>query len=150
MVNRGTIVPADGEEFELRLRFPVDPLEMVSIDGYSPTQDWEFTGQQIVVPQTRRFKLVRVGYYEDFDEVLGKLAQYGDAPEGQWREAFRRVYPRNDGNGPIGFPDSSWVRPGGDATFPVLIGDGERWSSYFYWGVLNRTQHWRWLVAVAK
>lgn len=115
-------IPADGEVFELTLDQIVNPMEMVRGDGYDPT-NWEFVGQQ-VEPQTRRFKLVRVGYCRNLDEVRKKLIQYGDIPEGQWREAFKKAFPQNDGNGLVGFPDASWVLPNGSAFFPALFEGG--------------------------
>lgn len=140
-------IPADGVEFELTIG-TIDPLEMVRSDGDDPTE-WKFTGSK-VVPQTRMFKLVRTGSCTDLDEVREKLAENGSIPEGQWREALKKAFPRNDGQGPIGIADPSWVDPDGDARFPVLGGDGGPWSSSFVWADSGRGEGWRWLVEVGK
>ena len=143
-------IPADGEEFEITLDFSApeaDPIQMVRGDGYSEPERWKFTGKKLSGVQTRRFKLVRVGYCHNLDEVRQKLAQYGEVPEGQWREAFKVAYPKYDGNGPVGFADPSWVDPSGSASFPVVHSDG---FSYFDWAELERGGRWRWLVPASK
>lgn len=142
-------IPADGVEFELTLETTIDPMEMLRSDGYDPRK-WKFIGSQ-VVPQTRRFKLIRVGYCANLDKVREKLATHGFIPEGQWREAFKKAFPTNDGKGPIGFADPSWVFPFGDVGFPVLYGHGKVWDSRFFcWAGNGRGGPWRWLVAVGK
>lgn len=142
--------PADGVEFDLTLDFDApeaDPIEMVRRDGYNSPEQWQFTGKKVSGVQTRRFKLVRVGPCQNLDEVRQNLAQYGDVPEGQWREAFKAAYSRPDGNGPIGFADPSWVRPDGFVFFPYVDSDG---GSDFYWADDGRAVGWRWLVPACK
>ncbi|MFY9493498.1 MAG: hypothetical protein WAP55_03425 [Minisyncoccia bacterium] len=140
--------PADGDEFELTFNFSApeaDPIEMVRNDGYSYSEPemLQFTGQKLSGVQTRRFKLVRVGYYRNLDEVREKLAQYGPVPEGQWREAFKAAFPRYDGNDPVGFADPSWVFPRGYVRFPDVFSCG---VSDFYWAGDVIGEFWRWLV----
>lgn len=138
------VLPADGVEFELTLG-TIDPMEMVKGSDFDP-EGWEFTGFKIV-PQTRKFKLVRVGSCRNLDEVREKLAQHGSIPEGQWREAFKKAFPKNDGQGLIGFADLSWVNLLGVIVFPVLIEEGEAWRSDFFLAGGDRDKDWRWLIA---
>lgn len=143
-------IPAVGVEFELTLDFEAtenDPIEMVRRDEYSSPEEWQFTGKKASGVQTRRFKLVRVGPCGNFNEVREKLAQYGEVPEGQWLQAFMAVYPKPDGNGPIGFADPSWVSPGGRAYFPCVGSDG---GSRFDWVGREYGESWRWLVLASK
>jgi len=79
--------------------------------------------------------------------VRQRLAQYGDIPEGQWRQAFKAAYPQPDGNGPIGIADSSWVGPGGLAGFPWVDSGG---GSHFDWAGHDHDEDWRWLVPASK
>ena len=144
------VYPADGVEFELALDFDApenDPIAMVRQDGYGSPEKWRFTGQKLSGVQTRRFKLERVGACGNLDEVRQKLAQYGEIPEGQWRQAFKVAYPQSDGNGPIGFADPSWVGPDGDVDFPCVGSDG---GSLFDWAVIGLGEYWRWLVPASK
>jgi len=141
---KGLKIPADGVEFELTLTTAPDAMQMVKGDGYDPA-NWKYNGKGVVVG-TRRFKLVRTGYCANLNEVRQKLGE-DNIPEGQWREAFKQAYPQNDGNGPIGFADPSWVGPGRGALFPVLDEDGGAWFSLFLWADRGRSGYWRWLVA---
>lgn len=140
------VPPANGVEFELTLDV-TDPMEMVQ-DIYNP-YGWKFTGSN-VVPQTRTFKLVRVGSCANLKEVREKLAEHGSIPEGQWREAFKKTFPKHDGQGPIGFVDPVWVDPDGYAYFPMLHGVGKIWYSNFNWDGEDFEENWRWLVEVRK
>lgn len=140
--------PADDVEFELTLDGDApenDPLEMVR--RVCNPKGWEFNGRKVSGVQTRAFKLVRVGACRNLDEVRQKLAQYGDIPEGQWRQAFKVAYPRPDGNGPVGIADSSWVDPNGGVFFPCVSSDG---GSDFYWADFDHGVGWRWLVPASK
>lgn len=135
-------IPVDGVEFELTLETAPDPMKMVRDDGYN-LQRWEYKGKGVAIG-TRHFKLVRVGYCNNLDEVKQKLG--GDVPEGQWREAFKKAFPKNDGNGPIGFTDDSWVSPSGRTSFPVLSESGKAWFSDFRWAGFEYLGLWRWLA----
>ena len=143
---KGLDIPADGVEFELTLTTAPDPIGMVRGDGYSNAADWKYNGKGIVVPVTRRFELVRTGYQPNLARVRQKLGE-DNVLEGQWREAFRQVYRRPDGKGPIGFPDPAWERPDGGASFPVLREYGEAWDSDFHWAGRDHDGFWRWLRA---
>lgn len=140
-------LPEIGIEFELTLDFDrTDPLGMVRSDGYDP-KDWEHKGNKPKGVQTRRFKLVSVGYRPNLDAVWTAITQHGDVPEGQWREALKVAYPTPDGKGPIGFDDPSWVSPDGYRRFPYLFVDGMQWNSDFSWTDFEYDGLWRWLVA---
>ena len=142
--------PPDSEVFELTIDGDApenDPIEMVRCDGYGSPEKWKFTGQKVAGIQTRAFKLVRVGVCRNLKKVRQRLAQYGDIPEGQWRQAFKAAYPQPDGNGPIGIADSSWVDPDGGAGFPCVDSGG---GSDFRWADDGRGGGWRWLVPASK
>lgn len=141
------ILPPIGEVFELTLPGLIDGLRLVELFGYS-RQGWRYTGQPMAEPLTRRFKLVGVGDCRDLNEVSVKLDPLGNIPQGQWMQAFRQAYPQNDGQGPIGVADPSWVSPRGDVFFPLLYRDGSGWSPYFYIASNERKSRWRWLVEV--
>lgn len=143
--------PADGEVFELTLDADApenQPLEMVRRFGYNPEGwQWQYTSKKVLSgKQTRRFKLVAVGYCRDLKEVRQKLATHGEIPEGQWIMAFKAAYPQPDGKGPVGVADPSWVFPDGDVYFPYVGTDG---GSRFRWADYARGDSWRWLVAVS-
>lgn len=139
-------IPDVGEEFELAHDFDkTDPLEMVRSDEYDP-EAWEFKGTKPKGKQTRRFKLVKVGYLPTLDAVRTALASHGTVPEGQWREAFKKAYPKPDGNGSIGVADPSWVGPNGRRRFPYLDWDGGQWRSRFFFADDVQGSPWRWLV----
>ena len=140
--------PATGEIFELTLDgddSENQPLEMVRRDGYSG--NWKHKGLVVKGRQTKRFKLVQVGYCRNLDEVRQKLAAHGEIPEGQWREAFKASYPNHDGLGPVGIADPSWVNPNDNAYFPCVDSDG---YSNFVWAAYDQNEHWRWPVVVSK
>lgn len=142
-------VPADDEEFELTLDGDaVDPIEMVRQSGFANPEAWKLLGPRVTEMHVRRFKLVRAGYclgdLADVEQKAGKLA------EGQWRETFRKKYPRPDGRGPIGFGGSEWMDPLGTHVFACLFGSGaERWRPFFD-GTGGFNESWRWLVEVSK
>ena len=142
--------PTEGKVFELTLDGDApenQPIEMVKRDGYDNPESWKHTGLTVTGTQTRRFKLVSVGYCSTFDEVKAKLAGQGTTPEGQWREAFKAAYPTPDCNGPIGVADGSWAGPGGRAHFPCVNARGGsdfRCLAYYF------NQYWRWLVLVGE
>lgn len=140
-------IPADGVEFELTLE-PTDAMDMVRSDGYDP-KGWQYTGPKVTKPETRRVKLLRLGYVRNLAEAQAKAAEQGcELVIGQWREVFKKRFPTNDGNGPIGFggSESQWVRPDGHARFPVLHGLGVGWHSRFRWSGPDHDERWRWLA----
>ena len=139
--------PAIGEEFELTLDGddPAnDPIEMVRRDGYSSPEKWEHKGERILGKQTRRFKFVGVGFCRNLDEVWQKLAVYGEIPEGQWREAYKKTKYRVAYGRPVGVADPSWVNPSGRASFPYVDEIGR---SDFHWTDDDFYGDWLWLVA---
>jgi len=139
-------VPEINEVFRLTLNGnATDPIGMVQSDGYG-SKIRQHDGPKVSGTQTRRFKLVRVGYQLNLDAVRTALASHGGIPEGQWREAFRAAYPTPDGKGPVGVADPSWVYPNGDRVFPCVSDDRKRWRSGFRWANFGRVAHWRWLV----
>lgn len=141
---RNALMPKD---FELTLDFDAtDPIVMLTSDGINPN-GWEFKGTKPKGIQTRRFKLVQIGYHPNLDAVRMALASHGDVPEGQWREAFKVAYPTPNGKGLIGIADPSWVAPGGNRYFPCLSDDGARSVSDFFWAGNSHSDEWQWLVA---
>jgi hypothetical protein len=96
---------------------------------------------------------VRVGNCRNLDDVRQKLAEQGEVPPDQWIEAFKKAYPKNDGNGRIGVADPSWMdrHVYVSTHFPGLSGrrGGKRWHpGFFSAGVRTLIHdHWRWLVA---
>lgn len=124
-----------------------DPMQMLRGNGYGcdPT-GWKYVGKAGVVG-THRFKLVRIeDYCHNIDEVRQHLGEE-NIPEGVWREAFERKYPRSDGKGPIGFADTSWVTPDGKGLcFPVLHATVPGWVKYFDHACGDHGKEWRWLV----
>lgn len=142
-VSVASLYPADGEIFTLTINRPFTGLEMVRDDGFSNWQEWKFTGQEIAVAQTKRFKLVSIGEQMNWEAIILELVKHGKIPMGQWRKVFKGAYPEPDKNGPIGIADVSWINPRGSANFPYINTDGterfELTSSIFY-------GYWRWLV----
>jgi hypothetical protein len=139
--------PKVGEVFELALDGDApenQPLEIVRSFGYNP-EGWRHKGPKVAGKQTRRFKLVQVGYCSNMDVVRERLKAHGENLEGQWMKAFKVAYPQPDGNGPVGVADASWVPPYGVANFPIVDTGGD---PHFSWAGLARDAHWRWLVAV--
>jgi len=144
------ILPVNGVEFGLILKSPIDGLKLVHLFGSRP-RGWCYTGQLMTGSFTRRFKLESVGDCTDLEDVRDKLVPFGNIPQGQWLQVFREVYPQNDGWGPIGVADPSWVRPDDELgeRFPVvyrgLLGD---WRPRFGHTQNARGVRWRWLVEV--
>ena len=139
--------PAVDQVFELTLDGDAaknKPLEMVRRDGYNP-KDWKHKGPVVEGSQTKRFKLVKVGYCRTLDELRRKLGEHGEIPEGQWREALAAY--KSDGKGPVGIADSSWAHPRGSARFPCVFTGGD---SDFFWSDYDFHDDWRWLVGVSK
>jgi len=139
-------LPAIGVEFDLTLDPATQGLALVTTFGYSGK--WKFKGQPIAEPFTRRFKLEAVGACPNLDAVARECRKYGRVPEGPWLDSFRQVYPNNDGQGPIGVADPSWVDPDGLVDFPLLIQNGAGWNPDFRWVGNGRNALWRWLIEV--
>ena len=141
--------PPIGEVFELTLDGcdpSSDPIEMVRGDGYNEPERWEFKGERVIDLETRRFKLVEIGYQPNFNAVREAFREHGTIPGGQWREAFKANF-EPDSKGPIGIADASWLNPLGSASFPYVDANG---SSYFLWADSSFRVGWRWLVEVSK
>jgi len=142
-------VPNDGEIFELTLNADdADPIGMVRGDGHDNPDKWEFKGPKVTGTHTKKFKLVRVGYQPNAEAVNKALAEHGTPALGQWREAFKKKYPRSDGKGPIGFTGSEWVSPDGDRFFPCVVVGGDSWGLSFYWLDGYFSGRWRFAVEV--
>ncbi|HEY4508101.1 MAG TPA: hypothetical protein VJJ55_00400 [Candidatus Paceibacterota bacterium] len=140
-------VPRDGEIFELTLNADdADPIGMVRSDGYNDADKWEFNGPKVNGTQTRRFKIVSVGYQANAEAVNKALAEHGTPAPGQWREAFKKKCPRPDGKGPIGFTGSEWVAPRRGRRLPCVSGFGDSWISGFFWLVVVFRGGWRFVV----
>jgi hypothetical protein len=143
-------LPRVGEVFQLILNPAIAPLDMIRHDAGN-LDEWKFKGRAVTEPQTRRFKLVRVGYSPNLDHVRRHLTMPGQRPaNGQWREAFSLAFPTVDGDGPIGFPDASWVHPCGKAAFLLLGGSSGAWSSGSLWADVDLYADWRWMVEVVE
>lgn len=141
-----TSIPNDGVSFSLTLE-PTDELEMVRSDGYDPT-GWAYTGTRATRPETRRVKLVRLGYVRNLAGAQSKAMEHGyELVPGQWREAFKCRFPFNNGS-PIAFggKDSAWRDQEGTPGFPVLGGDELLWRSGFARAIDSIRKCWRWLV----
>lgn len=141
--------PADNEIFELTLDGDAvenDPIEMVRRDGHREPKKWKHIGRRVTGTETRRFKLVWVGYCQNFTELKRKLTTHGRIPEGQWREALRAAYALK-GTYLVGMADASWMNSAGDARFPCVLMDG---YSTFYRIVYDFSVDWHWLVEIKK
>ncbi|MDP2593447.1 MAG: hypothetical protein Q8P52_02240 [bacterium] len=140
-------VPKNGEIFELTFNADdADPIGMVQSDGYSEAYMWKFKGPKVTGTPTRRFKIMSVGHQSNTEAVNKALAEHGTPALGQWREAFRRKYPRHDGEGPIGFTGSEWEDPYRICLFPCVSNGGDTWDSYFYWLNDDVRARWRFVV----
>lgn len=139
--------PKPGEVFQLTINGDAsecDPIQMVCSDGYNESETWKHNGFKVEGQQTRRFKLVEVGYQPTFDAVQAELKKHGKIPRGQWREALKKNFPDAPGR-PVGISDASWVLPCGDPNFPFVNGDG---GSNFDWAGGDFSEAWLWLVEV--
>ncbi len=135
--------PVIGEIFELTLDGTAtknQPLEMVHADGFN-VQNWNHKGPVVRQRETRRFKLVEVGYCKNLDEVMSKLAVHGRIPPGQWREAFKVRYRYS--RRPVGIADASWVDPMNRAEFPCIYAEG---GLGFCGPSYQFDTNWQWLV----
>lgn len=142
-------IPDLSEEFELTIDGDqADPVAMAQADGYDPAA-YEFSGRRVRGTQTRRFKLVRVGFASTLDQAIPELEKVGRNPEGVWREAFLAEYPEPDGRGPIAIADPSWKRRSdGFTIFPVIGVNGGQWLRDFGGTISPRRRYWRYLVEV--
>lgn len=139
-------VPEAGEVFELTIDEPIDPVEMIRMDGYNPT-GWVSRGPNVSSWVTRKFKLVVIGYSSSFIKLNAELKEVGKPALGQWREAFKEKYPHSDGKGPIGFTGSVWLSPHNRPFSPCIYTEvcdksynshRRYWSDYTY----RRGQSW--------
>lgn len=144
-------LPADGLVFQLMVvAFTAHPMTMVRGDGYDP-EGWKFNGTPLSQSQTNigQFKLVRLGPVSSLVHARVKAHAMGvTLAEGQWREAFKAAYPRNDKSGSIAFggETSEWVDSKGYRRFPVLLEHAKSGRSDFYWADYDCGGSWRWLV----
>ncbi len=145
-------VPADGVVFELTLN-PVSADKISAAYGYRP-KDWKYKGREIEETQTRRFKLVRMGFRGNLHEIREKFGKR-HLPDGHWLEAFRLAFPQCDGKGSVGYADPSWTPADKDDgehdRFPVISENKEKWHPGFRWTGTGHhdweEQDFRWLVA---
>ncbi len=135
--------PADGVEFDLTITESFTGLEMARRFGYDPT-GWKYTGNEIVAPQTKRFKLVPIGAQPNFQAVEAACLKHGSIPDGQWCDALKRKF-QVDGKGPILVAKASWVNPNRNANFPYVNTDGD---TNFNWTDNDFNADWRGLVEV--
>jgi hypothetical protein len=145
VTNISPTYPPVGEVFELTLDFDApanEALEMVEEFGFN-SAGWSYVGAKVTGRQTRRFKLVQIGFCSNTDKVRAKTAALGATPEGQWINAFKAAYPIPDGQGPIGIADDSWIGANGRGNYPYLLAVG---LQHFNYGGHVRGEDWRWLV----
>ena len=145
---KATMVPANEVPFELTLKAPIEGLELLKMFGNNSV-GWKYKGQTMVAPFTRKFMLVSIGKCRHLSTVICRLTAWPNATQGQWLEAFRRAYPLNDGQGPIGVADPSWTvyRNGYDADcFPRLLPIPRFWDPAFTDLNLQKDEEWRWLI----
>lgn len=135
-------LPKDGEVFELTIDGDaVDPIEMVRGDGYNNPEQWQFNGPKVVGTQTRRFKLVGVGYQRNGGAINKVIAKHGTPALGQYREAFKEKYGCRK---LVGFTGSEWVDPFG-RRFPCVR---EGFSDFFLFFDEDFDDRWRFAVEV--
>ncbi|HTE48470.1 MAG TPA: hypothetical protein VK675_01010 [Candidatus Paceibacterota bacterium] len=128
------LVPEDQEVFELTIESnTIYPTEMLRADGGDNPNKLKFKGPSISGEQTKKFKLFRVHNQLNADEANKSLAVYGAPALGQWREAFKKKYPRPDGKGPIAFTGSEWLDPYRRRAYPFLLDGSTAWYSGFRW-----------------
>lgn len=143
---KGLNIPAVGEVFELTLTTPINAMEMVQWASYNSDDGWEYNGR-VFVPGTQTFKLAQTGYQPNLDGVRWQQGK-ANVPQGFWLMAFYEAFPTNDGNGPIGVADASWLDPRRRARFPALVaGSSQGWLRNFLWAGSVRHGDWRWLEA---
>lgn len=143
-------VPGIEVPFELTLKAPIQGLRLLELFGCD-TQGWDYKGPVMTGPLTRKFMLVSVGKSSYLPTVICRLTAWPNETQGQWLEAFRRAYPQNDGQGPIGVADPSWIvlhTANGDNQkyFPRLLPAARGWDPYFSYLSLNDEVEWRWLI----
>jgi len=137
--------PPVGEIFELTLtKDQCDGMKMVRNLVRDPKY-WRYNGQKLTAGSTAKFKLVKSGFCDNFQEAADRLKEHGEIPAGQWLQAFKAAYPEPDGSYPVGVADCSWEGPGlgAFARFPYLSSDG---VMGFIWPGSRLGEYWRWLV----
>ena len=139
-------VSADDEEFTLDVNNDQDPMEVVSSVGFDK-KSWQYLGPAFSGKETRRVKLIRLGFVKGLKEARQKADQLGfRLLEGQARESFKAKYPVPDGKGPVVFGGSVWQSPHGDARVACLYECGGVWNSHFYWSDYGWDGDYRWAV----
>ena len=140
------VVPADDEWFELEVNNDQDPMEVVSSVGFDK-KSWQYLGPAFSGKETRRVKLVRLGFVKDLEDARQKADQLGfRLLEGQARESFKAKYPAPDGKGPVVFGGSELRSPYGHAYVACLCELGVVWSSSFRWSDRDWDGNYRWAV----
>lgn len=151
MLEHGKVPAFTSSTFTLSLKGAIDGLEFVRLyAGYNP-EGWHYSGLAMTGLLTRQFKLTTTGEWGGLDDIREKLAKEGAIPDGQWLLAFLKAYPKNDGKGPIGIPDPSWIGPAGHILFPALYRNAKLWRADFNWAKryrVHRRDNWRWLIEV--
>lgn len=147
-----TVYPGVGDVFELTLDGDAaENQPMVMLKRDSPGfETCRHNGSVVHGRQTRRFKLVQIGFceHDSWGEVLRRISTYGKIPEGQWREAFMAKFPISDRLGAIGVADTSWVdsvAKDHDRFFPYIRMNG---GSCFGPTHYSFKEEWRWLVEI--
>ncbi len=145
-------LPAEGEIFELTLDADsIDPISMVGNAGNDPT-DWKFEGERLKGRFTKKFRLLRLGYYvTGSNEAEAQAAAKGcRLARGEWHEAFKAKYPSADGSDHIlfGGKESKWIDEDGKHRFPALTCSGyfKDWWSKFVHADDVYYDYWLWLV----
>ena len=141
-----SVVPADGELFDLEVDNTRDPMEVVTSAGYD-ANGWRYLGPEFTGKQILRVKLVRLGYVRNLKEAEDKAAKMGcRLVQGQARESFKTKFPKAEGNGLVVFGGSEWRHPDGAARVACLGDFEDEWHSDFDWSADDFLGGCRWLV----
>lgn len=118
--------PAPKEVFELTVRTPLSARDMLDGSRFKiPLERLLFKGEvEILPPQTRRFKLVPLGFQRRFSTIRQHSAGYGRIPEVQWLRALTDKFPFSRSMGRIGIARLAWGAPGFTDLFPCISDQG--------------------------